>query len=497
MLHAAGFAIFSLLGFAVTVHCDSSKVPQPGTYYKTLEQTYYPPSAKCNDYMVPVRTDYDEQQFTATPWQNDFDLTSFLVEASTRAGAGYPSPFGAPKHINATFEIAATFCTPLHKTGNEKTVILATHGIGPARAHWNPPFQPEKYSFVQWAVEHGYSVFFYDRLGQYTGDIGKPNKLALMGFSFGSYTTHGAISLTPDIADAVILTGIGFNTSGLNGNGLLRSFVPRIAALQDPALYGDRDYGYATWVDKFGLIWNYFNEPNYDPAAAEFVESAKEPFSIPEFLTFASEPEDSSKFTGAALHITGETDYIVCDGDCDGIYDEPSSTLYRNARSLELVLHPGSSHHINFHHNATGAFQVITDFLGKNGFHTGSASPDAVGETCRLIGCLQHEYECMHHLQNARQEVAIELAQQRVKLPDMGDEAALELFKERLDGPVNSLQDATAVSAKLTFLPLTTVQTAAYINKNEIMLAEYLLILEEEEDVIILLSEELNSYRRD
>ena len=92
------------------------------------------------------------------------------------------------------------------------------------------------------------------RQGKYTGSIGKPDKVALMGFSFGSYTTHGAIALTPEIADAVILTAIGFNKTGLNVNGLVRSFVPRIAATQNPALYGDFDSGYLTWVDKFAQI---------------------------------------------------------------------------------------------------------------------------------------------------------------------------------------------------------------------------------------------------
>jgi hypothetical protein len=77
------------------------------------------------------------------------------------------------------------------------------------------------------------------RSGKVTGSIGVPEKLALMGFSFASYATHTAIAAAPGIANAVILTGIGFNATGLNGNGLLRSFVPRIANLRRPKR-GDR-----------------------------------------------------------------------------------------------------------------------------------------------------------------------------------------------------------------------------------------------------------------
>lgn len=61
-------------------------------------------------------------------------------------------------------------------------------------------------------------------------------------------------------------------------------------------------------------------------------------------------------------------DYIVCDGYCPGIFDEPARTYYKNAKFTPYV-HPGASHHLNFHKNATGAFKVITNFLGESGFN--------------------------------------------------------------------------------------------------------------------------------
>ena len=134
-------------------------------FYNTLQQSYYPRDADCQDYWIPVEIQSDNYGFNATRWQTDYDLEDFLSIATTRAGANYPSPLDGPKSENATFQIAASFCTPKTKNGKEKTVILATHGIGPARAHWNSPYQPEDYNFVQWATGQGYSVFFYDRLG--------------------------------------------------------------------------------------------------------------------------------------------------------------------------------------------------------------------------------------------------------------------------------------------------------------------------------------------
>ena len=75
-----------------------------------------------------------------------------------------------------------------------------------------------------------------------------------MGFSFGSYVTHAAVGSQPDMADAAILTAIGLNATGVNANGLLRSFIPRIASQQDGLRFGELDSGYLTWVDKFSQI---------------------------------------------------------------------------------------------------------------------------------------------------------------------------------------------------------------------------------------------------
>lgn len=205
--------------------------------------------------------------------------------------------------------------------------------------------------------------------GKYTANI-RAAKVAVLGFSFGSYTTHAAIAEKPDIADAVILTGFSMNDSatGINGNGLLRSFVPRIAAAENPALYGDRDVGYVTWPSVYDLVMNYFKAPAFEDDVAVFTESAKQPFTLGEFLTFAGPASISAdKWDKPALHLTGELDYIVCDGYCPGVIEEPAKKNYANAKPLQVSVHPGASHHINFHRNATGAFKVITEFLEKNG----------------------------------------------------------------------------------------------------------------------------------
>ncbi|EHK96428.1 hypothetical protein M7I_7877 [Glarea lozoyensis 74030] len=57
-----------------------------------------------------------------------------------------------------------------------------------------------------------------------------------------------------------------------------------------------------TWVDKFAQVQNYFKKPNFDEATIDFVEAAKEPFAITEFLTLLTGPTDASNFTKPALN---------------------------------------------------------------------------------------------------------------------------------------------------------------------------------------------------
>ncbi|KAH7303809.1 Alpha/Beta hydrolase protein [Stachybotrys elegans] len=370
-----------------------------GSALANPSHTYYPPAANCQEFNIPVDVAPEVIQFNLPRWGNDYELVDFLALATTRQTPDSPSIVGETVTMPATYLIAASFCTPKKATEKAKTVILATHGIGQARSHWNSPFRPNEYNFVQFAIDQGYSVFFYDRLGQgdsqkisgyvnqiniqvdilkelsrlvrsghYTNAIGAPEKLALMGFSFGSFITHAAVGTSPEIADAVVLTAIGLNTTGINTNGLVRSFVPRIANLQDNK-YAAFDSGYLTWVDRFAQINTYFKFPFYDDKVADFAEQAKQPFGFTEFFTFPSGNGgnlDASNFTGPALAITGQQDYIVCDGNCEGIFIEPASTFYRNAQPFVPYLQPNASHNINFHYNATGAYGVITKFLDEN-----------------------------------------------------------------------------------------------------------------------------------
>jgi hypothetical protein len=88
------------------------------------------------------------------------------------------------------------------------------------------------------------------KAGQYTDTIGTPKKLVLVGHSFGSFTTQGLVASAPEIADAVILTGISFT---LQGGVVIEGFDLRVAALQDKK-WKELDNGYVIWDDVYANV---------------------------------------------------------------------------------------------------------------------------------------------------------------------------------------------------------------------------------------------------
>jgi pimeloyl-ACP methyl ester carboxylesterase len=88
------------------------------------------------------------------------------------------------------------------------------------------------------------------RAGKYTGTAGIPKKIVFIGHSYGSAISTATIAGAPDIADAVILTGLAF---AQNFQVVTEAMAPRIASVQNKK-WKDLDAGYLTWVDIYADI---------------------------------------------------------------------------------------------------------------------------------------------------------------------------------------------------------------------------------------------------
>ena len=88
------------------------------------------------------------------------------------------------------------------------------------------------------------------RAGKYTGTIGVPKKIIYVAHSFGSSVSTATIAAAPEIADAVVLTGLGFSQ---NSQVVIEALAPRIASVQDRK-WKSLDAAYLTWTDIYSNI---------------------------------------------------------------------------------------------------------------------------------------------------------------------------------------------------------------------------------------------------
>jgi hypothetical protein len=132
---------------------------------RTIHKQYTPPNANCVDYEIPVVVSTKGIEWTGPKWTDNYGLIDFVSLSSARPEANFTPPVTGPVDINGTYTISGTFCSPKTKGEHSSTVLLATHGLGYDRSYWNSAFEPENYNFAQYAVDKGYSIFFYDRLG--------------------------------------------------------------------------------------------------------------------------------------------------------------------------------------------------------------------------------------------------------------------------------------------------------------------------------------------
>lgn len=218
------------------------------------------------------------------------------------------------------------------------------------------------------------------RSGQGTGAIGVPSKIVHVGHSYGSLISLGLVHHNPDISDGLVLTGFAFDD---NPGASWYRMEPRLAGQSgrgnnnnndDRSTYrssaGDdaeeeEEKGHIVAADVVGFVNNFYKQPSYDAAVARRTFERRTAFAVMEFLSFSS-VDLTNTFEGAVMVLNGEFD-VLCGGYCPGLVDEQFLPLFRAASVLDVRVHPGAGHALNFATNATGAYEAIVNFLDKTG----------------------------------------------------------------------------------------------------------------------------------
>ncbi|KJZ70389.1 hypothetical protein HIM_10233 [Hirsutella minnesotensis 3608] len=352
----------------------------------------------CQNITVPLTISARNGVFNMETPKTEIQVTNFILDL-TAQGQNYTAKvITGYKTITGKYKLATTYCEP-DKGRSDKLQIL-THGIGFDRSYWDFPFNNYNYSYVNRAIDQGYSTLSWDRLGighsshgdpiaeiqifmeiaalkaltrwvkqgKLPGGKHKASKVVQVGHSFGSSIVLGLNNESPELSNAMILTGFG----------QVPNFVPEFAlggnfvSVKEAKGLADKYVeGYLAGQSTVGLHTNVFAPGGFDPRILTAAAMSGQPAAIGEFLTMGG-VAPKTQFKGPVLIITGERDLPFCGGDCKNAKAinsnapnliEMSRENFKSASVFNAKVVPGAGHGINYHYSAPVAYKVMLDFL--------------------------------------------------------------------------------------------------------------------------------------
>ena len=209
-----------------------------------------------------------------------------------------------------------------------------THGVGFDRSYWDLPFNNYNYSYVNRALDAGYSTLSWDRLGiahsshgtdpvneiqmfltvaalkaltdqakagRLCGVSSKFDKTVHIGHSFGSIITYTLTAQYPDITNSIVLTGFSQVGNYLGYFAVGGNFVP---VKENPVLAKDYAVGYLAPKSTVGVHINFFAPGDFDPKLLDVAGATGQPVTFGELFTLGGAPA-TTDFPGSVLIITG------------------------------------------------------------------------------------------------------------------------------------------------------------------------------------------------
>jgi hypothetical protein len=86
--------------------------------------------ADCYDYEIPVTTQTEALIWGRPKFSDNYDLAAFISTLIARPANPPFNPFSGTQNVTGIYTISATFCSPKTSNVHEKTILLATPGLG-------------------------------------------------------------------------------------------------------------------------------------------------------------------------------------------------------------------------------------------------------------------------------------------------------------------------------------------------------------------------------
>lgn len=291
---------------------------------------------QCQNLTIPLCLSARNAVFNLAAPVTNVDVTDFILNLSQPGHNLTNELLTGYATITGNYNIAATYCEP--DAGPGKALQVLTHGIGFDRSYWDFSLNGYNYSYVNYALDRGYSTFTYDRLGIGQSQHGEPvneiqsalevaalttvtqmlrnntikeiskyEKIVHSGHSYGAIQTYGLVAQHPELSDAIILQG--FSQSGtylpyfeLGGNFVQANLNAALAAYPN---------GYLGAGDETGVQINFFSPGDFDPAVLEAAFMTGEPVTVGELLTIGAPSGTTNAYPGPVLVVTGGEFYTT------------------------------------------------------------------------------------------------------------------------------------------------------------------------------------------
>ncbi|PHH87837.1 hypothetical protein CDD83_8353 [Cordyceps sp. RAO-2017] len=355
----------------------------------------------CKEIGTHIKVEARNGVFALRVPQTEVEVTNFILKLTVQNGNYTDSILRDYKTVLQDYHLSGIYCEPDY--GKTRGLQILTHGIGFDRSYWDHPWRNYQNSYVQAALDDGWSTLTWDRLGigasahahpltdlqlfteikalkQFTryaksadlaGGKYKDKKIVHVGHSFGAALTMGMTSESPELSDGIILTGFSQVPDFVSEFALGGNFV---SAQDVPNLRPHYKHGYLAPKSSIGVHQNFFAPDTFEPELLKFVTERGQPAAMGELLTIGSLPKQSN-FNGPVMIVTGDKDIPFCGGNCHNTKAingsaadllELSRNNFKAASVFNTTIIKHAGHGLNLQHGALVTYRTILDFIGDN-----------------------------------------------------------------------------------------------------------------------------------
>ncbi|KAH7402850.1 Alpha/Beta hydrolase protein [Pyrenochaeta sp. MPI-SDFR-AT-0127] len=222
---------------------------------------------QCSNFLIPVDISSRQGIFREVPVEDNLDVGAFATRLNEYQKNYTATLLEGYQTLQGSYKISAQYCHP--EGGSSGVIQVLTHGIGFDKTYWDIEYNNYNYSYVNNALENGYSTLAIDRLGIGNSSHGDPfneiqaqaevealnavttklrnggieeigcsyDKVIHVGHSFGSVQSYWLSALYPNNTDGVVLTG--YSGSGQFLPYIIAGWNLHSARLNQPLRFGN------------------------------------------------------------------------------------------------------------------------------------------------------------------------------------------------------------------------------------------------------------------